>query len=189
MNKFLNVIDDYILKYAYYREPIAGSKYLELNLDLLKINEPITYEIDTNNKYDDKAVRLLQNGILLGYVHKNYIQEMIQTYHKRKDYKIEISLNKINIEKEELGFQIAFYQKYNNKSFNVLNRFNINCEAVENKFYNLKKNKFTNQYFIEENNYILSNSEVKKIKMYLDNNAFVLLKGKENNTLEVLIVI
>ena len=32
MNKFLNVKDDYILKYAYYREHIAGSKYLDLNL-------------------------------------------------------------------------------------------------------------------------------------------------------------
>lgn len=189
MDKFLNVIDDYILKYAYYREPIAGSKYLDINFQDLKNNNVINYEIDSMNKYDDNAIKLFMNDIHLGYVHKNYIQEMIQVYHKRKDYKIEIHLNKIDVEKEELGFQIAFYQKYNNRTFNILNRFNIECECLENKYYNLRKNKTLNQYYLLENNYILSSSEVKKIKLYLDNNAFVLFKGNSNNTIEVLIVI
>ena len=118
MDKFLNVIDDYILKYAYYREPIAGSKYLDINFQDLKNNNVINYEIDSMNKYDDNAIKLFMNDIHLGYVHKNYIQEMIQVYHKRKDYKIEIHLNKIDVEKEELGFQIAFYD-------NVVNLFAV----------------------------------------------------------------
>ena len=41
MDKFLNVIDDYILKYAYYREPIAGSKYLDINFQSLKTSDVI----------------------------------------------------------------------------------------------------------------------------------------------------
>ena len=188
MNKFLNVKDNYLLKYAYYREPVAGSKYLDLNLSELKLNEPIEYEIDPNNKYDENAIKLFQNGIHLGYIHKNYIQEMVVSYNKREDYKIELILNKLDIEKEELGFQIGFYQRYNSKSFNILNRFSFKCDSVENKFYNLRKNKKINQYFIEENKYILNNEETKKIKFYLDNNAFVLLKGKKDS-IEVLIVI
>lgn len=189
MEKFLNVKDDYVLKYAYYREPIAGSKYLDLNFDNLKVNEEVSFEIDSSNKYDDKAVKLYQNDFHLGYVHKNYIQEMIQVYSKRKDYKIEIMLNKVDIEKLELGFQIAFYQKYNNRTINILNRFMINAESIENKYYNLRKNKTTNQYYLLENNYVLTNSEVKKIKPYFDNHAFILFKGKKDNQIEVLIVI
>ena len=61
MEKFLNVKDDYVLKYAYYREPIAGTKYLDLNFDNLKVNEEVSFEIDSSNKYDDKAVKLYQN--------------------------------------------------------------------------------------------------------------------------------
>ena len=189
MNKFLNVIDDYLLKYAYYREPVAGSKYLELNLNNLNLSDPIDYEIDSLNKYDDKAIKLFQNNIHIGYVHKNYIQEMIQTYSKRKDYKIEILLNKIDIENEEIIYQIAFYQKYNNKSFNILNRFSVNSNAIKDKYYNLRKNKRTNQYYIEETGYIFNSEESNMIKSYLDINAFALLKGQSNNRIEVLFVI
>ena len=74
MNKFLDVIDDYILKYAYYREPVAGSKYLDINLNDLNSFDPVVYEIDKNNEFDDKAIKLYQNNIHIGYVHKNYIQ-------------------------------------------------------------------------------------------------------------------
>ena len=189
MNKFLNVKDDYILKYAYYREHIAGSKYLDLNFDNLKLNSTLEFEIDSNNKYDSNAIKLYQDGLHLGYVHKNYIQEMILSYDKRKDYKIELVLNKLDIENLYLGFQVAFYQKYNNKSFNILNRFNIECECVENKYYNLRKNKRLNTYYIEENNYVFKENDKNKIKSYLDNNAFVLLKGKKDNIIEVIIVI
>ena len=188
MNKFLNVKDNYLLKYAYYREPIAGSKYLDLNLSELKLNESIEFEIDPNNKYDENAIKLFQNGIHLGYIHKNYIQEMVLSYNKREDYKIELILNKLEIENEELGFQIGFYQRYNSKSFNILNRFTIKCDSIENKYYNLRKNKRLNQYYIEENKYILKNEEANKIKFYIDNSAFVLLKGKKEG-IEVLIVI
>lgn len=188
MNKFLNAKDDYILKYAYYREPIAGSKYLDINLNSLKLNEEIEFEIDPNNKYDNNAIKLFQNGVHLGYIHKNYIQEMVLSYSKREDYKIELILNKLDLEKEELGFQIAFYQRYNTKSFNILNRFIIKCDSKENKYYNLRKNKRLNQYYIEENKYIFNNEEKEKIKFYLDNNSFILLKGRKEG-IEVLIVI
>ena len=50
------------------------------------------------------------------------------------------------------------------------------------------KNKRLNQYYIEENNYILKNEDANKIKFYVDNSAFVLLKGKKEG-IEVLIVI
>lgn len=189
MNKFLSVIDDYILKYAYYREPVAGSKYLELNLNNLNLGEPLDYEIDLNNQYDDKAIKLYQGNIHIGYVHKNYIQEMVQVYSNRKDYKIEISLNRIDIEKEELIYQIAFYQKYNTKTFNILNRFSVNANAIKDKYYNLRKNKRTNQYYIEETGYIFNSEEINKIKNYIDINAFVLLKGQANNRIEVIFVI
>ena len=103
MEKFLNVKDDYVLKYAYYRESIAGTKYLDLNFDNLIVNEEVSFEIDSSNKYDDKAVKLYQNDFHLGYVHKNYIQEMIQVYSKRKDYKVEIILNKVDVEKLDVS--------------------------------------------------------------------------------------
>ena len=80
MDKFINVIDDYILKYAYYREPVAGSKYLDLNLNELKEGVSIEFEIDSNNTHDDKAIKLFQNNIHIGYVHKNYIQDMVLFY-------------------------------------------------------------------------------------------------------------
>ena len=41
----------------------------------------------------------------------------------------------------------------------------------------------------KENNYVFKESEKNKIKSYLDNNAFVLLKGKKDNIIEVIIVI
>ena len=113
---------------------------------------------------------------------------MVLSYNKREDYKIELILNKLDIENEELGFQIGFYQRYNSKSFNILNRFMIKCDSIENKYYNLRKNKRLNQYYIEENNYILKNEDANKIKFYVDNSAFVLLKGKKEG-IEVLIVI
>ena len=189
MNKFINVIDDYLLKYAYYREPVAGSKYLDINFDELKEGVSIEFEIDSSNTHDENAIKLYQNNIHIGYVHKNYIQDMIQTYSKKREYKIEIILNKIDIEKEELTFQIGFYQKYNTVSFNILNRFSVNSNAINNKYYNLRKNKKTNQYYIEETGYIFSSEENDKIKNYLDINAFVVLKGQVNNTIEVLFVI
>lgn len=189
MNKFLNVIDDYLLKYAYYREPVAGSKYLDLNLNELKEGVTIDYEIDNNNAHDERAIKLYQNDIHIGYVHKNYIQDMIQAYSNRKGYKIEIILNKIDLEKEELTFQIGFYQKYNAHTFNILNRFSVNSNSIKDKFYNLRKNKKTNQYYIEETGYIFNNEESNKLKNYLDIHAFVLLKGQANNRIEVLFVI
>ena len=150
-----------------------------------KLNE---IKIDSNNKYDENAIKLFQNGIHLGYIHKNYIQEMVLSYNKKEDYKIELILNKLDIENEELGFQIGFYQRYNSKSFNILNRFIIKCDSIENKYYNLRKNKRLNQYYIEENKYNLKSEEANKIKFYIDNSAFVLLKGKKEG-IEVLIVI
>ena len=189
MDKFINVIDDYVLKYAYYREVIAGTKYLDLDIQELSEGIILTYEIDLSNEYDSNAIKLKYNDLLLGYVHKNYIQEMIQSYSKRKNFKIEIILNKINIEKGELGYQIAFYQKYSNRFFNILNRFKIECDAVENKYYKLRKDKRTNQYYIVENGYIFKSEKSKLINQYLENYASVLLKGVSNKEIEVIVVV
>ena len=60
MNKFLNVIDDYLLKYAYYREPVAGTKYLDLNLNELKEGVTIDYEIDNNGSVEDAVNAILE---------------------------------------------------------------------------------------------------------------------------------
>ena len=59
MNKFLNVKDDYILKYAYYREHIAGTKYLDLNFDNLKLNYLEASSIATETATEAPTIGLL----------------------------------------------------------------------------------------------------------------------------------
>ena len=190
MNKFLDVIDDYILKYAYYREPVAGSKYLDINLNDLNSFDPVVYEIDKNNEYDDKAIKLYQNNIHIGYVHKNYIQEMILSYSKRKNFKIEIYLSKIDFNKEEIRFQIGFYRKYSSTSFATLSRFALEVEGVKKGvYYNIRKNKRANSYYIKELDYVFNTEDSLKIKEYLDNYAYALQIGKDDNKLEVIFVI
>lgn len=125
---FEDTKDGYVLKWAYYNENIAGSRYLNIPYNDLKLGAKLTLVKDNKNSYDPNAIKVLYENKHLGYIHKNHIQEMFNKYSENDSFLIEAKLNSIDATNCKLQLQIGFYQKFSNEAFQI-NQI-IKCAAV-----------------------------------------------------------
>lgn len=123
----------YVLKWAYYNENIAGSRYLNIPYKELEIGSSLTLIKDKNNAYDKNAIKVFYENKHIGYIHKNHIQEMFNKYSEDETFLIEAKLNSIDEANTRLQLQIGFYQKFNQEAFSV-NQV-IKCIVVNTSSY------------------------------------------------------
>ena len=125
---FEDTKDGYVLKWAYYNENIAGSRYLNIPFKELKIGAKLTLVKDQTNAYDKNAIKVLYENKHIGYIHKNHIQEMFNKYSENESFIIETKLNSIDETNCRLQLQIGFYQKFSKEAFQI-NQI-IKCNAI-----------------------------------------------------------
>jgi hypothetical protein len=116
---FVDTKKGYVLRWAYYNENIAGSRYLNIPYKDLIIGSKLTLVKDENNQYDKNAIKVLYEDKHLGYIHKNHIQEMFNKYSEDETFKIEAILNSIDETNARLQLQIGFYQMFNKETFQI----------------------------------------------------------------------
>lgn len=160
----------YILKWAYYNENVAGSRYLKIDYSKLECGEKVELVLDPTNPHDPNAIRILFKGQHLGYIHKNYIQEMFLKYHGSDEFYIEARLNSIDEKNGKMQIQIGFYKCFNMKDFpptKLVQTTIINTSAHQDAWKNVVAGEFVDIR--------LENT----VKVYKDNNLLGEIKYSE----------
>lgn len=114
-----NFIRQYILKYRYSNESIAGVEYQEIDYSKLDFNLHLDFKEETDNQYDHNAIKIYQNKIFLGYVHKGFMQDMLKKYLNKDEYCCLAFLTLIDEENKILNYEISFYKEFNEDDFNI----------------------------------------------------------------------
>lgn len=111
--------EGYVLKWAYYNENVAGSRYLNVPYKDLKVGTQLELVKDKLNIHDKNAIKVFYGKNHIGYIHKNHIQEMFNKYSEDERFVIETRLNSIDETNARLQLQIGFYQAFNTDSFKI----------------------------------------------------------------------
>lgn len=152
---FEHRIDDYILKWKYYDVQVAGTEYRDINYSKLEINGNIQFIKDTNNEYDANAIKIMQNNIFLGYIHRGNIQEMLQKYLDNDNYFIYSKLNLIDEEHKKIQIQIGFYKLIEESDYNVIKKINTTLIKTSKKVEEYQTSRQEALCFVEEDDRIL----------------------------------
>ena len=189
---------NYILKYKYSNEKIAGVKYQKIDYSKLDFNLHLDFEEELDNQYDHNAIKIYQGKIFLGYVHKGFIQEMLKKYLNKDEYCCLAYLTLIDEENKKLNYQISFYKEFNEDDFEVEEKITTtlikttkkteeynssrqdNLSALDEKDIVQIEEQFDSDYFLVTN-YIgdelgeLNKNVSNKLKDYIDDDAYKIL--------------
>lgn len=103
-----NIADDF-KAYEYYNQNIAMVDFVNPDFSQIKNFDEIQFVPEPDNKYDSNALKILCNGIHVGYVYKGKTQDMIHDWLKRGD-SIYALISYIDVERKEIQYTIAFYK-------------------------------------------------------------------------------
>lgn len=134
--KIPSKIDGMPLAYKYFDVDICVISGQEPDYDAIadKLSNGsviLSLEVEADNQYDDKAVRVMHNGSKIGYLYKGKIKDMAYDYLKsgRPIYSCLSSINSENKMKMFIGF---YYKKTYPNSVSFKLTANSNSEMQEN---------------------------------------------------------
>ncbi|MDO5569519.1 MAG: HIRAN domain-containing protein [bacterium] len=110
-NKFIYLDNDMFLKYSYYDVEIKGIKYNDFDISSIKLNTDLGFEFDLTNEYDKNAIKVLYNGIFLGYVPQNNLQKMVKDYIDDESSRVEAFISEVDEEENVIKMAVAFYKE------------------------------------------------------------------------------
>ena len=159
---FAGTKEGYVLKWAFYNENVAGSRYLNIPYRDLKVGSKLTLVKDKSNQYDQNAIKVLYGNIHLGFIHKNKIQEMFNKYSEDSSYSIEVRLNSVDEVNKKLQLEIGFYQQFSQDKFDInqLIKFVVvNTKNHQDDWNNVHVNDYVQVEF-DESGYVYKNQKV-----------------------------
>lgn len=118
------------IAYEYDNEKVAMVGEVMPDYSRFSRFDEIKFELDPDNEYDRKSVRIMCNDLLLGYVFKGKIQDMIHDWKKKGDT-IFGAISSIDIKNNEIVYLIAFYKN----PFDGIDRY----EKIRTKLINTSK--------------------------------------------------
>lgn len=105
--------ENYDLKFEFNNIHIAGVQYAKPDKTKLSKGEKLDLIFERKNRYDSNAIKIMQNGIKLGYIPKrNIIQGLIHLFYKNNDIVL-VTLKRIN--PKSISMDLKFYGDINRK--------------------------------------------------------------------------
>lgn len=116
------------------------------NIDYTKFEESdeVSFVSEPENKYDKKAIKVMYDDMLLGYIYKGKTQDMVHDWQKRKE-PIFSAIQTVNPEGNKISLYIAFYRD----PFKGIERF----ESLKTKL--AKTSKKVDDFFDRQDGYSL----------------------------------
>lgn len=164
---FDEVKEGYILKWSYYNEQIAGTRYLNIDYSKLKCGDELRLEKDPLNAHDKNAIKVYYKEMHIGFIHKNYIQEMFNKYSVDETFRIYVRLNSINEAEKRLSLEIGFYKRFEKKDYPILAIYK--CAIYDTDKYLSNWDKVSNNEYVS---------------IDLNDTAYVVSEGKSLGTLK-----
>ena len=164
---FDEVKEGYILKWSYYNEQIAGTRYLNIDYSKLKCGDELRLEKDPLNAHDKNAIKVYYKEMHIGFIHKNYIQEMFNKYSVDETFRIYVRLNSINEAEKRLSLEIGFYKRFEKKDYPILAIYK--CAIYDTDKYLSNWDKVSNNEYVS---------------IDLNDTAYVVSEGKRLGTLK-----
>lgn len=109
--KFTFINDNTFLKYSYYDVEVKGTQYTDFDITQIPIDEDLKFEFEPTNEYDKNAIKVLCNKVVIGYVPKNSIQEMVKNYIEDDNKYVEAFVSKVNEDSKLIQMAIGFYKE------------------------------------------------------------------------------
>ena len=97
------------IAYKYENVDVAGACYQNLDFSKLHLCDYVDFELEPENQYDKNAVKIIANGVQIGYVHKNKLQGMVIDWLERAD-PIFSAISKIDDENKIIEIVMVFYK-------------------------------------------------------------------------------
>ena len=154
VTEFSNRLDEYRLKWKYLDVPVAGTQNIQIDYTKLQIGTKVSFEKEPNNEYDSNAIKIKQNDIFLGYVHKGTIQEMLHSYLENDKYYVFAKLNLIDEENRKLQIQIAFYEIFDESKCTLVKKFNTSLTKTSKKAEEYESSRQDNLGCLSEGEYL-----------------------------------
>ena len=170
VTEFLNRLDEYRLKWKYLDVNVAGTQNIQIDYTKLQIGAKVSFEKEPNNEYDSNAIKIKQNDIFLGYVHKGTIQEMLHSYLDNNKYYVLANLNLIDEENKKLQIQIAFYRMFDETQYTLVKKFNTSLTKTSKKAEEFENSRQDNLSYISEGEYL-------EIEEQYDSDGYLVLNG------------
>lgn len=101
-------VGEYRMKYHYRGEKIAMPN-IENCMEVVESTTRLSFESEPNNEHDSKAIKIVADGMFLGYVHRGRTQDMIHDFNRRNEPVYAI-LETVSEETGEAYMFIAFYR-------------------------------------------------------------------------------
>lgn len=173
--------ENYDLKFEFNNIHIAGVQYAKPDRTKLSKGGKLDLIFERKNRYDSNAIKIMQNGIKLGYIPKhNIIQGLIHLFYNNDDIVL-VTLKRIN--PKSIGMNLKFYGDINRK-YECINTRLIKIKSTaykknwdfveEGDLLAVKFDTFSGK-FIVVNNYNNPIGEInKKISSTLDSNNNIL---------------
>ena len=151
------------LTYSYYDVEIRGVNYQDIDLNNIKINHSISFKLEPDNKNDPNAIQVYYDELLIGYVPKNSLQDMIRKTFTNDDRSVKGYISYIDEDKKNIQMALGFYIELidgeleemphrdaiiNSKESKNKGAFN-NIEVYDNLI--LKYNVDTETYYVYDN--------------------------------------
>lgn len=91
---------------------VRGAEHQDIDYKKLR-HDKVNLVAEPTNQYDDKAIRVEQDGVLLGYIPANNLQKMLHDFpSKREMNNVVANLVKVDEEKQLLEIELDFYSIY-----------------------------------------------------------------------------
>lgn len=107
--EFTFIDENMILKYAYYDVEVKGTNHRNFDITKIGLDKEVKFEFEPNNEYDKNAIKIIYDGMHIGYVPKNNMQKMIKDFINNEDKKVEAFIRDVNEESKEIHIYIGFY--------------------------------------------------------------------------------
>lgn len=151
---FENIINNYKLKWNYSDVTIKGVQYRDIDFSKLEIGKTIDLLPEPDNKYDEKAIKIIQSDMFLGYIPKGDLQEMILKYSEDDNYLILAKLCLIDEENQLLQIHLVFYKEIIESDFDFVKKMSASLIKTTKKDSNFDISRQDALSKTEENEYV-----------------------------------
>ena len=195
---FMEVIDNWILKWKYMDVLIAGTCYRNIDYSKLSFNTTIKLKKEPDNVYDNNAIQIFQGDLFLGYMPKGTLQNMLNKYLDNENYFVFSKLSLIDETDQKLQIQIAFYKEIDKKDYKSYQKVVANLTKTSKKDDGIMASRQDSLCFLQTGDFVnieehydtncllVSNSDgnelgeinesiSNKVKEYINNPQFIVL--------------
>ena len=108
-SNFYSFYEDAYLKYSYYDVVVKGTEHVEFDISKIAIDTHVAFRPEPENEYDNKAIQVVYDDTIIGYVPKNNLQNMIHSYLKNNEAFLEGYISSVNEDSREIQIALGFY--------------------------------------------------------------------------------